>query len=106
MASGRIPGFVGALRVGDQLEVRAGGRRAVEPGSAPMTEDTLFRIASLTKPLGGALTLGLVQEGVLALDDPIRAGCLKRRTSASSPPPTHRSTGPPGWSGRSPCGTC
>ena len=40
-------------------------------GSAPMRDDTLFRIASVTKPIGGALTLALVQDGVLALDDPI-----------------------------------
>ena len=36
-----------------------------------MTEDTLFRIASLTKQVGAALTLHLVREAVLALDDPI-----------------------------------
>jgi CubicO group peptidase (beta-lactamase class C family) len=36
-----------------------------------MRNDTLFRIASLTKQIGGALTLALVQDGVLALDDPI-----------------------------------
>jgi CubicO group peptidase (beta-lactamase class C family) len=71
VASGRIPGYVGAVRIGGQVEVRAGGRMAVEPESAPMAEHTLFRIASLTKPIGGALTLGLVQDGVLALSDPI-----------------------------------
>jgi CubicO group peptidase (beta-lactamase class C family) len=36
-----------------------------------MREDTLFRIASVTKPIGGALTLSLVEDGVIALDDPI-----------------------------------
>ena len=71
VASGRIPGYVGAVRIGGRIEVRAGGRRAVEPRSPPMREDTLFRIASVTKPIGGALTLSLVQDGVLALDDPI-----------------------------------
>jgi CubicO group peptidase (beta-lactamase class C family) len=71
VASGRIPGYVGAVRIGGHIEVRAGGRRAVEPQSALMGADTLFRIASVTKPLGGALTLSLVQDGVLALDDPI-----------------------------------
>ncbi len=30
VASGRIPGYVAALRVGGQVEVRAGGRTAVE----------------------------------------------------------------------------
>jgi CubicO group peptidase (beta-lactamase class C family) len=71
VASGRIPGYVGAVRVRGQEEVRAGGTLAVGAHSEPMSEHTLFRIASATKPIGGALVLGLVQEGVLALDDPI-----------------------------------
>ncbi len=71
VVSGRIPGYVAAVRVGGQVGVRAGGRMAVEAESAPMGEDTLFRIASVTKPMGGALTLSLVQDGALALDDPI-----------------------------------
>jgi CubicO group peptidase (beta-lactamase class C family) len=71
VAAGRIPGYVAAVRVGATTEIHAGGRRAVEPDSPPMTDDTLFRIASVTKPMGAALTLSLVQDGVLALDDPI-----------------------------------
>ncbi|HEY7948676.1 MAG TPA: serine hydrolase domain-containing protein [Acidimicrobiales bacterium] len=71
VASGRIPGYVAALRVGGVVQVRAGGKMAVDSGSAPMGEDTLFRIASLTKPIGGALTLSLAQDGVLGLDDPV-----------------------------------
>ena len=71
VASGRIPGYVAGARVGGQVTVRAGGRTAVGTGSAPMREDTLFRIASVTKPIGGALALSLVQDGVLTLDDPV-----------------------------------
>jgi CubicO group peptidase (beta-lactamase class C family) len=71
VASGRIPGYVAAVRVRGRVAVKAGGRRAVEADSEPMGEDTLFRIASITKPMGGALTLSLVQDGVLGLDDPI-----------------------------------
>jgi CubicO group peptidase (beta-lactamase class C family) len=71
VASGRIPGYVAAVRIGGQIEVRSGGVMALEPDSAPMGEDTIFRIASLTKPIGGALTLGLVADGALDLDDPI-----------------------------------
>src|SRR6266496_1199473 len=52
VVSGRIPGYVAAVRVGGQVGVRAGGRMAVEAESAPMGEDTLFRIASVTKPMG------------------------------------------------------
>ncbi|GAA1186801.1 serine hydrolase domain-containing protein [Pseudonocardia alaniniphila] len=71
VASGRIPGYVGAVRVRGRVEVRAGGTMAVGPQSAAMDEHTLFRIASVTKPMGGALALALVEEGLLALDDPI-----------------------------------
>jgi CubicO group peptidase (beta-lactamase class C family) len=71
--AGRIPGYVGALRVRGREHVRAGGRTAVEPTSAPMHADTQFRIASVTKPIGAALTLTLVRDGVLTLDDPIAA---------------------------------
>jgi CubicO group peptidase (beta-lactamase class C family) len=71
LASGRIPGYVAAVRIGGRVEVRAGGRTALGKDSAPMREDTLFRIASITKPMGAALALSLVQDGALALDDPI-----------------------------------
>ena len=37
--------------------------------SIPMREDTLFRLASLTKPVTAVVTLGLVERGVLSLDD-------------------------------------
>jgi len=68
---GRMPGYVAALRVRGQEHVRAGGRTAVRPESPPMTDDTQFRIASITKPVGAALTLTLVRDGVVALDDPV-----------------------------------
>src|SRR2546430_12569176 len=72
VASGRIPGYVAAVRAGGEVRTRAGGRMAVGAESAAMGEDTLFRIASITKPIGGALTLGLVPDGGPSLDDPGR----------------------------------
>jgi CubicO group peptidase (beta-lactamase class C family) len=71
VASGRIPGYVAAVRVRGRVAVRARGRSATGAESEPMGEDSLFRIASITKPMGGALTLSLAQDGVLGLDDPI-----------------------------------
>ena len=71
LAAGRIPGYVAAARIGGRIEVRAGGRTALGAHSPPMREDTLFRIASITKPMGAALALSLVQDGALDLDDPI-----------------------------------
>ena len=67
--AGRFPGYVAALRVRGRTRVRAGGRKAINGES--MREDTLFRIASISKPIGGALTLALIRDGVLDLDDPV-----------------------------------
>ena len=44
------------------------GMRDVRAG-LPMTDDTLFRIASMTKPITSAAVLKLVEEGKLALDE-------------------------------------
>jgi CubicO group peptidase (beta-lactamase class C family) len=68
--AGRVPGFVAAVRCEGETEVYAGGRLALD-GGAPVEPDTLFRIASLTKPFAGALTLALAADGVLRLDDPV-----------------------------------
>jgi CubicO group peptidase (beta-lactamase class C family) len=70
VAAGRMPGYVAALRIRGCTAIRTHGRTAVDADAPPMRDDTLFRIASLTKPMGGALTLALVRDGVLALDDP------------------------------------
>lgn len=66
--SGRIPGYVAAVRIGGEETIRAGGRMHLDADES-MREDTLFRIASVTKPIGAALTLSLMEDGVLTLDD-------------------------------------
>jgi CubicO group peptidase (beta-lactamase class C family) len=71
VAAGRIPGYVAAVRIGGQVAARAAGRAAFGSDGPPMREDTLFRIASITKPMGAALALALVEDGALALDDPV-----------------------------------
>jgi CubicO group peptidase (beta-lactamase class C family) len=53
--------YVGAVRIRGEVEVHAGG----------VAEDERFRLASVTKPMGAALVLGLVEDGLLSLDDPI-----------------------------------
>jgi len=113
VAAGRMPGYVAALRVRGQVAVRASGRTALGDTAPPMRDDTLFRIASITKPMGGALTLALVRDGVLALDDPIRRWLPEAaaprvlvapdapldRTTAAEQPVTVRDllTGTSGW---------
>jgi CubicO group peptidase (beta-lactamase class C family) len=65
-----VPGAVALLAQGDDVTVEAIGTRAVD-SDAPMTRDSIFRIASLTKPITAAATMLLVEEGRLGLDDPI-----------------------------------
>ncbi|WP_458243644.1 serine hydrolase domain-containing protein [Streptomyces sp. MAI_2237] len=67
---GTVPGAVALVARGDDVEVVAVG--SVDTGaSAPMARDSIFRIASLTKPITAAAVLMLVEEGVLALDAPV-----------------------------------
>jgi CubicO group peptidase (beta-lactamase class C family) len=67
---GALPGAVAVVARPGGTEVAAVGSADVE-GSRPMAEDSLFRIASLTKPVVAAAVLALVDDGRLALDDPI-----------------------------------
>ncbi|OAR22696.1 serine hydrolase [Streptomyces sp. ERV7] len=68
---GCAPGAVGLVSRGGRVEVAAVGSADVE-GSAPMARDSLFRIASLTKPIVAAAVLALVDDGRIALDAPVR----------------------------------
>lgn len=68
VSSGRYPGLVAGVRINGETEVFATGFLGIE-STAAMAEDTPFRIASLSKPMGGALALSLVAEGKLGLDD-------------------------------------
>jgi CubicO group peptidase (beta-lactamase class C family) len=57
-------------RDGEVLQSAAVGWRDIET-RAPMARDTLFRIASMTKPITSTAALMLFEEGAFALDDPI-----------------------------------
>ncbi|MGN6204507.1 serine hydrolase domain-containing protein [Humibacter sp.] len=73
VASGWAPGVVAGVRHRGQTQFYATGTYdfAVEAGSVPMTENTPFRIASLSKIVGMALTAQLIGDGLLELDDEI-----------------------------------
>jgi CubicO group peptidase (beta-lactamase class C family) len=65
------PGIVALiLQDGRPVYSRAHGTREVG-GGAPITDDDLFRYASMTKPVTTVAALILVEEGKLGLDDPI-----------------------------------
>jgi len=65
----RVPGLVALVARGDQVHVEALGTLAI--GGAPVSRDSLFRIASTTKPITGAATLALIGEGLVGLDEPV-----------------------------------
>ena len=64
-----VPGVVALVARGEQVQVEALGTLAV--GGRPVARDSLFRIASTTKPIGAAATLALIEEGLLELDEPV-----------------------------------
>jgi hypothetical protein len=63
---GLLPGMVTLVSRGGDVHVDAIGTKAVG-GSDPMRRDTIFRIASMTKPVTAAATMILVEEGALDL---------------------------------------
>jgi CubicO group peptidase (beta-lactamase class C family) len=67
--NGSVPGAVGLVARGGHLEVAAVGSMAL--GGAAMTRDSIFRFASITKPITAAAVMMLVEDGRIALDDPV-----------------------------------
>ncbi|WP_405595148.1 beta-lactamase family protein [Streptomyces sp. NBC_01410] len=70
VSNGSVPGAVGLVARGDRVEVAAVGSVDVD-GTAPMARDSIFRIASITKPVVAAAVMMLVEDGRIALDDPV-----------------------------------
>lgn len=69
--SGQVPGLVALVARGDDVVVEAIGVQG--PDGTPMARDSIVRGASITKPLTAALTMVLVEEGLLSLDEPVAA---------------------------------
>ncbi|MER6006217.1 serine hydrolase domain-containing protein [Nonomuraea angiospora] len=68
--SGRIPGLVALVSRGEETHVEAIGTMRHD-GGAPMRRDTIFRMASTTKPVAVAAAMVLLDECRLRLDDPV-----------------------------------
>ncbi|HEX7761213.1 MAG TPA: serine hydrolase domain-containing protein [Caulobacteraceae bacterium] len=69
--AGDLSGAVTLIwRKGEIAQVSTIGRRSIAEDK-PMTRDTLFRIASMTKPITSVAALMLMEEGRFKLDDPI-----------------------------------
>ena len=69
VASGLLAGAVTLVwHRGEVLQTNAIGHRDVDAG-LPMRRDTIFRIASMTKPIAGASLMLLSEEGKLDIHD-------------------------------------
>ena len=60
--SGAVPGAAALVARRDQIEIA---------GAGEVTADSIVRIASITKPITAAAVMVLVDDGILALGDPI-----------------------------------
>src|SRR5215475_775985 len=67
--NGSMPGLVSLVSRNGEVHVDAIGKLAF--GGAPMQRDTIFRIASMTKPVSAVAAMILVEECRLRLDDPV-----------------------------------
>ena len=69
VGDGTLPGAVGLVARGDHTEAAVAGSVATD--GAPMGRDSIFRFASITKPITAAAVMMLVEDGQLRLDAPV-----------------------------------
>ena len=67
---GELAGVVTPLSRHDEVHVETIGAQDLDSGAA-MRRDTIFRIASMTKPITAAAAMILVEETKLRLDEPV-----------------------------------
>ena len=71
IAAGELAGAVSLVyRRGEVAHVSARGVQDLETGT-PMARDTIFGLASMTKPITAVAAMMLVEEGKLDLDEPV-----------------------------------
>jgi CubicO group peptidase (beta-lactamase class C family) len=66
-----IPGLVAMAVTADGIVYEGAFGLKDVAGEAPMTLDSMFRIASMTKPVTSVAVMMLVEQGDIGLDDPI-----------------------------------
>jgi CubicO group peptidase (beta-lactamase class C family) len=67
---GEIAGVTALVAPVDTVHVATAGVQDLATG-VPMARDSIFRIASMTKPVAAAAAMILVEEGRLRLDEPV-----------------------------------
>lgn len=69
VADEQPPGLVALVSRGDEAHLLTAGAMAI--GGPPVARDSIFRIASMTKPITAVAAMMLIEEGKLRLDEPI-----------------------------------
>ena len=69
VTDGAFPGLVAVVAHGNTEHAEVAGQLSI--GGAPVVRDSLFRIASMTKPVTGAATMALIEEGLIGLNEPV-----------------------------------
>jgi len=70
VARRQMPGLTALVARDDDVHVEVIGTQSFTDPT-PLARDSIFRIASLTKPIAAVTALALVEDGTLRLDDPI-----------------------------------
>src|SRR5271167_3231409 len=71
IANGKIPGAIVLIQQhGKPVYHEFFGVRDVAT-KEPMTDDTIFRLFSMTKPITSVVAMQLIDEGKMSLDDPV-----------------------------------
>ena len=72
VASGKMPGIVGAFGIGDlpTMFVQS-GKVATDAGAHAAGPDSLWRVYSMTKPVTAMAAMILIEDGKLKLDEPV-----------------------------------
>ena len=74
IAEGKCPGAVVWIEHGASHYERAYGQRSLVPEKEPMSPDTIFDVASLTKVVAGTpAIMRLIERGQVKLDEPVKS---------------------------------
>src|SRR5688500_18967905 len=69
--NGRIPGAIAVVALGGHVEQFDALGQRDDAAGAPMKDDSIFRVYSMTKPIVSLAALMLAEEGRLPLGDPV-----------------------------------
>ena len=71
IASGKLVGTVVLVAKDGEIVYRRAAGMADREAGLPMSENTIFRLASVTKPIVTAAAVRLIEQGRIGLDDPV-----------------------------------